>query len=98
MWTSVCGQGPIVARRLRKQRRRPRVEPPVKIAALSGSLQAASANTALLQAAPALVPGVDVVLFESLAEVPAMNPDVDDAHAAEPVKELRGLIAAADAV
>ena len=51
----------------------------MRILAISGSLRAASSNTALLRAAGALAPeGVEVVLYEGLAGLPHFNPDLDD--------------------
>ncbi|HKH76832.1 MAG TPA: NADPH-dependent FMN reductase [Rubrobacteraceae bacterium] len=49
------------------------------ILAISGSLRAATSNTALLRAAGALAPdGVEVVLYGGLADLPLLNPDRDD--------------------
>ncbi len=50
----------------------------MKILAMSGSLRAASSNTAVLRAAARLAPdGVEIVLFEGLAGLPFFNPDLD---------------------
>jgi chromate reductase len=54
----------------------------VKLLGISGSLQARSANTALLEVARAVAgPGVEIVIFDALADVPAFNPDTDPAPA-----------------
>jgi chromate reductase len=71
----------------------------MRILAISGSLRAASHNTALLREAAALAPsGVEVDLFEGLDRLPPYNEDTDtDAPPAE-VARLRAEIAAADAL
>jgi chromate reductase, NAD(P)H dehydrogenase (quinone) len=68
----------------------------MKLLGISGSLQQHSSNTTLLHTVRAIATDVDVVLFEHLAAVPAMNPD--DEHVAPAVRELRELVASADAV
>lgn len=48
----------------------------MKIVAVSGSLRAASANTALLRAAAGLAPhGVELVVYDEVGELPHFNPD-----------------------
>ena len=48
----------------------------MKILALSGSLRAASINSALLRAAARLAPpGLEVVVYGALGELPLFNPD-----------------------
>jgi chromate reductase, NAD(P)H dehydrogenase (quinone) len=50
----------------------------MKVLAICGSLQAGSGNLALLKTAAALVPpGVDLVIFDGLRELPHFNPDVE---------------------
>ena len=67
----------------------------VKLVGISGSLQARSANTALLDVARAVAePGVEVVVFDALAHVPAFNPDTDPAPAV--VDTFRALVQSAD--
>ncbi|GAA2718720.1 MULTISPECIES: NAD(P)H-dependent oxidoreductase [Streptomyces] len=71
---------------------------PVRILAISGSLRAASVNTAVLRAAAALA-GTDakVEIWDGLAAVQPFNED----HEAEPgsgVRELRAAVEAADAL
>jgi len=51
----------------------------MKILAISGSLRAASTNTALLRAAAALAPkGIEITLYEGLGDLPHFNPDLED--------------------
>ena len=71
---------------------------PVHILAISGSLRAASSNTALLRAAARLAPRhVTVTLYAGLAELPPFNPDHDEAP--DPaVTDLRARLRAADGV
>lgn len=73
----------------------------VRIIAISGSLRTGSSNAALLRAA-ALVspPGVDVILYEGLGELPHFNPDLDTEGTEPPpsVRALRELLLGADAV
>ena len=67
----------------------------MRIVGISGSLQAGSANTALLVVARArAAEGVEVVLFDALAAIPAFNPDTVEPPAA--VADLRGLVQSAD--
>ena len=73
----------------------------VKILTISGSLQAASSNSALLDAAAAIAPaGTEVVRSVSPGDLPHFNPDLeaDGAPAPAAVAELRDQIGAADAV
>jgi chromate reductase, NAD(P)H dehydrogenase (quinone) len=70
----------------------------MRILAVSGSLRQASYNTALLRAAQELAPGgVELALFEGLAEIPAYD---DDRHQLPPpsVRHLRHAVEQADAV
>jgi chromate reductase, NAD(P)H dehydrogenase (quinone) len=71
----------------------------MRILAISGSLRAASHNTALLRAAAELAPdGVEVQQYEGLDRLPHYNEDhdTDDPHPA--VEHLREHIADADLV
>jgi chromate reductase, NAD(P)H dehydrogenase (quinone) len=71
----------------------------MRILAISGSLRAASYNTALLRAAAELAPaGVDVEFYTGLESLPPYNEDRDTDLPAEGVSALRGAIANADAV
>jgi chromate reductase, NAD(P)H dehydrogenase (quinone) len=50
----------------------------MRILAISGSLRAASSNTALLHAATALAPeSIEVTVYSGLADLPHFNPDLD---------------------
>ena len=71
----------------------------MRILAISGSLRAASHNTALLRAAAEVAPaGVEVVLYDGLDRLPHYNEDhdTDDPHGE--VQRLRDAIASADLV
>jgi chromate reductase, NAD(P)H dehydrogenase (quinone) len=72
---------------------------PIHVLALPGSLRRASHTTALLRAAKALAPaGVDVTLYQGLADLPPYDQDCDVDVAPAEVQDLRGAIARADAV
>jgi chromate reductase len=68
---------------------------------ISGSLRAASTNTAVLRTAQVVAPdGIQTVLYDGMGGLPHFNPD-DDAEGAPvhpAVAELRAAIAAADAL
>jgi NAD(P)H-dependent FMN reductase len=50
----------------------------MRILAVSGSLRSASANTSTLMAAAVLAPpGVEIILYKGLGELPHFNPDLD---------------------
>jgi chromate reductase len=71
----------------------------MRVLGISGSLRAASYNTALLREAAALAPdGVEVALYEGLDRLPPYNEDHDTDDAPPEVARLRAEIAAADAV
>ncbi|MFT3736403.1 MAG: NADPH-dependent FMN reductase [Rhodocyclaceae bacterium] len=70
----------------------------MKILAISGSLRAASHNSALLRAAARLAPaGVEVCVYQGMAGMPLFNPDLEASDPA-PVAGLRTQIIAADAL
>ncbi|MBM3115180.1 NADPH-dependent FMN reductase [Jeongeupia naejangsanensis] len=70
----------------------------MKLLALSGSLRAASHNTALLRACALLAPaGMQLTLYPTLGLLPLFNPDLE-AIPPEPVADLRAQIIAADAL
>ena len=72
--------------------------PTLHILAISGSLRAASTNTALLRAAAHLAPaGIEISLFEGLGQLPLFNPDIE-ATEPPPVARLRQQIKEADAL
>jgi NAD(P)H-dependent FMN reductase len=69
--------------------------------AISGSLRAASSNTAALQALAALAPdGVTIAIYNRLADLPYFNPDLDREGDTPPasVAELRAQIGRADGI
>ena len=71
----------------------------MRILTISGSLRAASHNTALLRAAAELAPaGVEVVPYEGLDRLPHYNEDHDTEDPHGEVQRLREAIAAADLV
>ena len=71
----------------------------MRILAISGSLRRDSHNTRLLRAAAlALPPGVEVELYDGLAALPPYSEDTDVEPAPVAVEDLRGRIAAADAL
>ena len=72
---------------------------PLQILAISGSLRAASSNTALLQAAQTLAPqGVAISLFDGVGDLPHFNPDLDGVQAPTSVQEFRARLRDADGV
>jgi len=69
----------------------------MKILAISGSLRAASHNTAVLKAAQDLAPsGVIIALFEGIGKLPFFNSDLEAEHLPEEVAAFRSMIGAAD--
>jgi chromate reductase len=71
----------------------------MRVLAISGSLRAASHNTALLRAAARMAPeGVEVEFYEGLGLLPPYNEDHDTDHPHPEVARLREQIAEADAV
>lgn len=71
----------------------------MKILGICGSLQNKSGNLALLHAAAASTPpGVEVVLFDGLRELPHFNPDIDATGAPESVMRWRRALAESDAL
>jgi chromate reductase, NAD(P)H dehydrogenase (quinone) len=69
----------------------------VRILAISGSLRAASSNTAVLQAAAFLAPaGVEIVHYTALGDLPHFNPDLDTDDPPEVVRALRHEIGRCD--
>jgi len=71
----------------------------MRVLAISGSLRAASHNTALLRAAAQLAPdGVEVELYHGLDRLPPFNEDHEAGLPAPEVARLRDAIASADAV
>ena len=72
---------------------------PVKILTISGSLQERSSNAALVRAAQRVAPeNVQLVVHESLSNLPLLNPELDGESAPEPVRRLRAAFASVDGV
>lgn len=70
----------------------------MKIFAISGSLRAASHNTALLRAAARLAPAdITVELFTGLGKLPLFNPDIESCAPLE-VSNFHSQLLSADAV
>jgi len=70
----------------------------VTILGIAGSLRAGSHNTQLLRlAAEELPEGVELVVFDGLAEIPAFDQDLEDL-APDAVDALKAAIAGADAI
>jgi chromate reductase len=70
----------------------------MKILAVSGSVRAASINTAFLRAVAQLAPSdIQVVMYEGMGALPIFNPDLEAAPP-EQVVQWHALIAQADAV
>jgi NAD(P)H-dependent FMN reductase len=77
--------------------------PSFRILAISGSLRAASSNSAILRAAARVAPaGMEVVIFDGIGRLPYFSPDLDreldDPTLPPPVRELRAAIASTDAM
>jgi chromate reductase len=71
----------------------------MRILGISGSLRRDSHNTSLLRAAARSLPsGVELELYDGLADLPHYNFDIDGEPALEPVARLREAIADADGV
>jgi len=72
---------------------------PCRIIGISGSLQARSANGALLELARSSAPGdVELAIFDGLRAIPPFDPDTSDADAPGAVLALRRALAGSDAV
>jgi chromate reductase, NAD(P)H dehydrogenase (quinone) len=70
----------------------------MKVLAISGSLRAASINSALLRAACRLAPAeVAISLFSGLGELPHFNPDLEGEPPSS-VRHFRAQVGAADAL
>jgi NAD(P)H-dependent FMN reductase len=70
----------------------------MRVLALSGSLRAASINSALLRAAVRLAPaGMELRLWSGIGDLPLFNPD-HEPHVPERVAALHAAVAAADAL
>jgi NAD(P)H-dependent FMN reductase len=71
----------------------------VRILAVSGSLQAKSQNVGLLTVAARLAPpGIEVIVFDGLRDLPHFNPDVEASGAPESVVRWRQALSTSDAI
>ena len=71
----------------------------MRILAVSGSLRSGSHNTGLLRALREEAPeGVEIELWDGLAEIPAYNADDDLVPGPEPVEAFRSVVRGVDAV
>jgi chromate reductase len=71
----------------------------VTILAICGSLQASSGNLMLLKTAAAVAPpGVDLVLFDGLRDLPHFDPDLEASGVPESVVRWRQALTDCDAV
>ena len=71
----------------------------MKILGICGSLQSKSGNLRLLNVAAASTPpGVEVVLFDGLRELPHFNPDIEASGTPESVMRWRRALAESDAL
>ena len=69
----------------------------MRLLAISGSLRADSHNSRLLRIAAEEAPvGVEIDIYEGLADIPPYDADLDTIPGPAPVRELRELIAEAD--
>lgn len=74
-------------------------EPQLVVCGLAGSLRRASLNRALLRAAQELAPaGMEIRIFDRMAEIPLFNADLEASGDPEAVIALRRAIADADAL
>ena len=72
---------------------------PLRILAISGSLRAASTNTALVRAIAALAPpGMELSVYDGLGDLPHYSPDLDGDTPPTPVADLRVRLRASDGV
>ena len=71
----------------------------MRVLAVCGSLQAKSGNLELLKTAAASVPpGVELVIFDGLRNLPHFNPDIEAGGAPESVTQWRLAVSGSDAV
>ena len=71
----------------------------MKILAICGSLQARSANLALLNSAAASMPqGVEMILFDGLRDLPHFNPDIESDGVPGSVTRWRSAVAGSAAL
>lgn len=72
---------------------------PLVVCGIAGSLRRASYNRALLRAAQELAPdGMEIRVFDRMADLPLFNEDVEAQGDPEPVQALKSAIREADAL
>lgn len=72
---------------------------PLVVCGIAGSLRTGSLNRALLRAARELAPaGMDIRIFDGMADIPLYNQDVEATGDPEPVQALKRAIGEADAL
>ena len=70
----------------------------MKVLGISGSLRAASINSALLRAAQRLAPPeIELTIFRGVGDLPLFNPDLEPSLP-DPVRALHAAVAASDAL
>ena len=76
-----------------------KVNQPIRLLGIAGSLRSASFNRALLRAAVEVAPsGVEITTFDELGALPFYDADVEAAGEPVPVRRLRAAIDRADAL
>jgi len=71
----------------------------VNVLGIPGSLRATSSNAAIVRAAARVAPaGMEVIVYVGLASLPHFSPDLDVEPLPEAVRDLRAMVAAADAL
>jgi chromate reductase len=76
-----------------------KVNQPIRLLGIAGSLRSASFNRALLRAAVEVAPsGVEITTFDELGALPFYDGDVEAAGEPVPVRRLRAAIDGADAL
>lgn len=72
---------------------------PLHLLAISGSLRAASTNTALLRAACLVTPqDIEITLYTGMDQLPHFNPDIDVEPVPDTAARLRDAVTRADGV
>lgn len=72
---------------------------PLVVCGIAGSLRTGSLNRALLRAARELAPaGMEIRIFDGMADIPLYNQDVEATGDPEPVQALKRAIGEADAL
>jgi chromate reductase len=76
-----------------------RLDAPIRVLGIVGSLGARSSNLCLLETAATMAPeGMEIAFYAGLGDLPHFDPDVDPDDAPSGVHALRQAIAASDAI